>query len=101
VPTLPSFDSCIIRGQPNRNAFSFFNACAERVKINVCTVDVRGEAKLYQSGRAIQVGGRYTIFTFYRVHPENVTWSADPILPLIPPPCDLPQKERRGSIRTR
>jgi hypothetical protein len=82
-------DNCLIIGQPNRSSFSFFNTCSERLYINVCTKDTFGETKLYRSGRTIPVNGRYTIYTFYVVRPENVIWAADPKDALIPPPCKI------------
>lgn len=88
LQSLPTYGSCINVSQPNRNSFSFYNICPERVYINVCARDIFGETKLYRSGRTIPVGGRYTIFTFYETRPQGITWAVDPVNPLVPPPCD-------------
>lgn len=97
-PTLPQypldFKQCVSVAQPNRNSFSFLNACPERVYINVCVRDIFGNTKLYQSGNRIQVGGRFIINSFYEV--RGISWTADPYNPLIPPPCTHPTLDKKA-----
>ena len=71
-----------INGQTN---IRFYNACPERMYINVCVLDTSGNTKLYKSGSRVMTNGNFTINTFPDQIPRFVAWTADPIQPLVVP----------------
>lgn len=86
ISTVPDYTKCVTVGQPNRDSYSFYNGCGERLYINACIKDTFGKGKLYQSGRSIQVGGRYTIYADPLKRAASMSWVAD-----VNPPAVLPE----------
>jgi hypothetical protein len=92
-PPQPSpYQSCIITSYggtspSTQSSYSFYNGCGERLYINACVTDYWGEPKLYRSGRTIQIGGRYTIYTLPGISPDKIQWVAGPSDPGAPPLC--------------
>lgn len=92
-PPAPSpYKSCITTSSGgtrlgNQSSYSFYNGCGERLYINACVTDYWGDPKIYRSGRTIQIGGRYTIYTLPGMSPDKIQWVAGPSDPGAPPLC--------------
>lgn len=82
----PNYKACVHVSQPSRSSYTFYNTCGERLFFKVCATDFFGEKKLYDSGRSIQVNGRYTIYLVDSA-PQAIAWAAGPTPPAAPPGC--------------
>lgn len=91
----PNYNNCVRLTQsgPNRSAFSFYNTCGEKLWINACIEGAFGKTQLIKSAKAIQTGGRFTIYPFFDIDVRNIVWNAHPYQPIIPGVCGLPKKK--------
>lgn len=91
----PNYNSCVKLSQsgPNRSAYSFYNTCGEKLWINACIEGAFGKTQLIKSAKAIQTGGRFTIYPFFDIDVRNIVWNAHPYQPIIPGVCSLPKNK--------
>lgn len=93
-PSGASYGKCVrvYQSGPNGSAFAFYNGCGEKLMINACAEGSFNKTQLFQSGRTINIGGRFNIFPFFDIDVKKITWSAHPYQPLIPI-CGVPKKK--------